>query len=145
MNIFTWKVAHGIIASEANLRMHHVPIDPRCVRCGYHWVNSSHVLFFCQGVKRAWKYTEWWNTLRNLKEQHPKEILIAMEEKLNQLEFEQFCLKIWGVWKDRCNHIHRNNNNIFTLNFPGSWTDGWLETYQKACSTQHIKLTARTN
>lgn len=53
VKVFTWKGAHEIIVAEANLMMHHVPVNPRCVLCGYYWANSSHVLFFCQAIKKA--------------------------------------------------------------------------------------------
>lgn len=34
--IFTWKVAHDIVATEANLTLHRVPTNPRCTLCGFH-------------------------------------------------------------------------------------------------------------
>lgn len=84
VRIFAWKLAHDIVATEANLTAHHIPVNPRCVLCGFHWTNSTHTLFHCQGIKAAWKNTDWWSSLRNLRDLQPLEILFTMESKLNQ-------------------------------------------------------------
>lgn len=35
IKIFIWKATHGAIATEANLHKHHIPINFRCVLCGF--------------------------------------------------------------------------------------------------------------
>lgn len=78
LKIFIGKVAHDIIASEANLIRYHVPRNPKCVLCGFHWVDTSHSILFCQEVKGAWKNQLWWSTIKKLKGSTAKDILSYM-------------------------------------------------------------------
>lgn len=59
VKIFMWKIGQNIIATEANIVMHHVLGNPRCVICGFFWADTTHSLFFCQGTTPTWKTTEW--------------------------------------------------------------------------------------
>lgn len=132
VKIFVWKTANDIIGAEANLHTHHIPIQPRCVLCDFHWANTSHVLFYCQGIKKVWKDSGWWGTLKPLKDREIKEILLHIEETSNISDWNSFCMKMWGVWKDRCTFTHSNNKPHATLEKPGHWTDIMLSSYVKA-------------
>lgn len=56
-----------IVAAEANLHRQHIPIDPRCIMCGYYWVDTSHTLFYCKVIKDTWKKSDWWHIIKHLK------------------------------------------------------------------------------
>lgn len=51
VRIFIWKMAHNALATEANLQRHHVPINPRCDICGYHYANTTYAILFYQGIQ----------------------------------------------------------------------------------------------
>lgn len=118
--LFIWKVAHDIIGAEANLHLHHISVNLRCILCGFHWASTTHVLFFCQGIKRAWKETGWWKILKRLKHHNIREILLFMEESLTPEDWDIFCTKIWGIWKDRCNITHKPSPTHPVIEKPGS-------------------------
>lgn len=109
---FIWKANHEIIPAEANLYKHHIPGNPFCTLCGFNWANTSHVLFFCQETKKIWKHTNWWNQLKKLKNAPIQYIFELIREKSNNEEWEMFCMRTWGSWKDRCAMIHNKNKTV---------------------------------
>lgn len=137
--IFIWKAAHDIIASETNLVNHHVPGNPRCNLCGYHWANTSHTLLFCQETKTTWKTTEWWLTIKKLKGLNTIDILHTMDSILSRNEFEHFCVKLWCIWKDRCNWVHKPQFSPRSSNLI-SWVLGLTasSTTSKKHSLKHV-------
>lgn len=64
------------------------------------WANTAHILIFCRVSKKAWKTTEWWDILKNLKGAQTIDIVHAMEKIMNRSNFERFCIKLWGIWND---------------------------------------------
>lgn len=94
VKIFIRKATHDIIAAEANLFKHHVPINSRCVLCGFYWANTTHVMFFCQGIKKAWSSSEWWPMLKTKKSQNMEDILTLMRDKLTRSNWESFCMRL---------------------------------------------------
>lgn len=56
VKIFTWKLAHDVIATEENLHYHHMPTSPRCVLCGFSSANTAHTIIYYLGVREIWKY-----------------------------------------------------------------------------------------
>lgn len=95
VKFFIWKVAQDIVAIEANLISHHVPTNPRCVLCGFHWSDTSYALFFCQVTKSSWKRTDWWHILKKFEGERAIDIIHLMKTTLNKEDFELFCCKIW--------------------------------------------------
>lgn len=67
---------------------------------------------------------------------------------MNRNDFELFCMKLWGIWKDRCNWIHKPNfvpgcDSQFSW---GAWTDNFFDDFHKAqckLDTTHHPLIAR--
>lgn len=94
VKIFAWKTVNDIIGEEANLHNHYILIQPRCIICGFYWADTTHVLFYCQGIKKAWKESGWWRTLKQLKGKETKEILLHIEETSNKLDWDSFCMKM---------------------------------------------------
>lgn len=128
IKIFVWKMAHDIIATEANLVRHHVLGDPRCVLCGYYWANTTHSPFFYQASKKGWKDLERWPFLKKFKEFDSINILHAMENHLNREDFEKFCSRGWGIWKDRCALFHNHKRTVGNTHEDsfGKWMDNYL-------------------
>lgn len=62
------------------------------------------------------------------------DILDSLEKTLKKPNFERFCTKMWGVWKDRCTLAHNPKARARTKDTPqlGQWTDGFLHEFQKS-------------
>lgn len=144
VKIFIWKATHGAIATEANLSKHHVPISPTCALCGYHWADMAHVLFFCWEAKKSWRYTGWWQKIKKHAQNNFLEILLFMKESCSRDDWEAFCVKSWGVWKDQCTNIHDKNNYDLRITRSTNWTDYFIQAFRKAKDAQK-KQTRNTN
>lgn len=123
--------ANDIIAKEANLVFHHIPGNSRCVICFFHWANTTHSLLFSHFVKQVWKNSKWWTVLKGLKQTHMIDIIHSISRCASHKDLEQFCVKLWGIWKDRCNWTHKPQHpgpHIFPLDM-GYWTDNFLFEY----------------
>lgn len=99
-------MAHAIVATGANLALHHVPTSPKCILCGFHWSDTTHALFFCQVIKGAWKNTGWWSYIKKLRGHYSKDLLVGIDSILPYNEFDKFCTMMWGAWKDCCMVSH---------------------------------------
>lgn len=51
VKIFLWIMTNDSIACEANLKSHHVPVDPRCVICDFNWANTTHSVSFARELR----------------------------------------------------------------------------------------------
>lgn len=138
VKIFIWKMAQDSIACEANLTLHHMPTNPRCVICGYHWSNTTHAFIFCQRIKEIWKNEDCWYQIKELKDLQSKDLLFTLESIMARPTFEELCTKIWGVWKDRCTFSHSPNNRapIYQKGCRTHWTKAFLASYRKMQTNQ---------
>lgn len=73
-----------------------------------------------------------WHILKHLEGLQTIDLLYLIESQETRLNFERFCFKLWGVWKDRCALTH---NDSSTRALMGYWTDQALENFQKAQRT----------
>lgn len=57
-----------------------------------------------------------------------------MGEKLTRQDFEKFCTKLWGVWKDRCTLAHKHQKSKICADTEplGQWTDNYLHEFYNA-------------
>lgn len=129
IKIFVWKMSLDIIATEANLRRHHVPGNPRCILCGYFQANTRYALLFCQMSRRSWKNTCWWQPLKRLKDLETADILRLMQKRLGKMEFEQFCILCWGIWKDIYKASHKANTQCGPFKMGGPIFGCWMKNY----------------
>lgn len=58
-----------------------------------------------------------------------------MKDKLNISEWEIFCTRTWGVWKDRCNLIHKQGNTASNNSPSCHWSDNFLQAFRLAADT----------
>lgn len=58
-----------------------------------------------------------------------------------RVDFEDMCTKLWGLWKDQCTFLHKENpQGVSTrMSLKASWTEVFLATF---CEAQ-IKHTGR--
>lgn len=127
-------MANDIITTEANLISHHVPGNPRCVLCYFHWANTTHSLLFCQGVKHVWKISKWWSVLKRFRYASMIDIIHAISRLRNGDDLEFFFVKLWGIWKDRCIWTQKPQSP-YSQDPPtdmGKWTDNFLLEFRKA-------------
>lgn len=135
--IFTWNVLKEFIASEGNFADQHVPCNSRCNLCGFHIANTAHVLFFCSFSLMTWKNTQWGHIIKNLKGANITDIIEGLESKLNGAEFEEVCMKMWGIWKDRCNITHKLNAKTSQGTILAGWMAPFLKAFWDAQKHQH--------
>lgn len=143
---FIWKAMHDIIPVEANLFRHHIPINPRCILCGFYWSNTSHVLFFCQGIKKLWNHSEWWHLLKSKKDLTLQQIFEYIKDHTNREGWEKLCMRAWGVWKDRCNIIHKNGKLDIGPCPQDHWSDNIYRAFKaisEADKIKHVDLAIR--
>lgn len=86
--------------------------------------------------------TEWWQYHMKFTDQSTINILSIMNSILNKKDFKRLCIKIWGIWKDRCNWVHSPS---FSHGKPisvvwGAWTDRFFYDYNKAQNTINCNL-----
>lgn len=76
----------------------------------------------------------WWLSIKHLKGQATIDILHKLEVILSRNDFEDFCTKMWGVWRDRCtlNHKTSSNNKHNPVSDMGRWTNNLLHEFRKA-------------
>lgn len=134
VRIFLWKSAHDAIAAEANLAAHHIPCTPRCVLCRYHKADTNHVLFFCQAVKEAWKRTEWWQSIKNARRISSESMTIHWILTLEKRDLERVAMKMWGIWKERCDRTHSNQDSKNKTRLTAYWTDTLLDQFHQEMS-----------
>lgn len=114
--------------------LHHMPGNSRCVFCGFHWADFNHAIIFCQVVKYAWKDTEWWPIIKRTRSSHLIDLFPLFNFLLNQQDLERLCMKMWGVWKDRCSFAHKPSFPARTSSKPISalWTYSFLDSFCNA-------------
>lgn len=122
IKIFLWKAAHNAIATEANMATYHVPCSPRCGLCGNPFADTNHVLFFCQGVKDAWKRTKWWPLFKTARRDATDSMITYLISTKEKDEMEHIATKLWGIWKERCDIIHSRGRPHKQRNILASWT-----------------------
>lgn len=88
---------------------------------------------YCHGIQEIWKNSEWWQLLKNLKGLKTKDLLYSLESGVPEVNFEEICTKLWGLWKDRCNFIHRalHRYPIFTKRKNNHWTEAYIDAFRK--------------
>lgn len=64
-----------------------------------------------------------------------------MEAHLNRLDFESFCTRSWGIWKDRSKFTHNHKEEIRLVNFTkfGLWTDNNLHEFRNTRKISNIE------
>lgn len=127
-------MAHDAIVSDENLFNHRIPVNPRCVPCGFYNANTSHSIIYCQGVRELWKNLDWWFPLKNLKGQRTIDLLYNLHSIAQKEKFEEICTKMWKIWKDRCDATHKVNRNypLYSKGSTEHWPAVYLEEFRKA-------------
>lgn len=141
MKIFLWKATQNAVAAEANLAAHHIPCLPRCVLCGHHNANTNHVLFFCQAIKKAWNETPWWPVIKKSKGISEDSLTSHFILSLTEPALEQVAMKMWGIWKERCDWTHSTGGSRPGKMIQANWTETFLHQFQY----ERAKLTANEN
>lgn len=63
-----------------------------------------------------------------------KDILGILEAMMPWPTFEEVCMKLWKIWRDRCTFTHGPNRQgpLFQKGCKDHWTVAFLEAYRKA-------------
>lgn len=139
VKMFLWRVLHDIIPTEVNLYRHHVPNNPRCALCGYYWSNTSHALFFCQEIKKLWNYSKWWIPLKRTKDLPTQLIMQYIKDSFIKDDWEIFCMRMWGVWKDRCNIIHHKSMISKNPCPQDHWSDSMYKSFKAIMESDRVE------
>lgn len=104
------------------------------VICDFHWANTTHAMVICQGVKEIWKNSEWWQIIKKLKGLKTSDFLYALSSAMTCLDFEDLCIKMWGVWRDRCTATHnpKHDGPLYKSNITSHQTEAFTKAFRRA-------------
>lgn len=62
------------------------------------------------------------------------DILHSLRSELSTETFDEICIKMWGIWKDRCDATHRHDEKYFLYSKDPKehWAVTYLEEFRKA-------------
>ncbi|KAL6542972.1 hypothetical protein OROHE_010492 [Orobanche hederae] len=97
---------NNLIATDANLSRHHVPVRGTCFWCKMDWGTTTHCLIFCGAVKKVWKYTHFWGEIKNLSKLSIEDICRVVYAIFGDDGLERWFINLWVVWTNLCRLKH---------------------------------------
>ncbi|KAL6499437.1 hypothetical protein OROHE_026100 [Orobanche hederae] len=125
-----WRACMNLIPTMGNLKEQHMPVAGECPPCFDRWAATEHMLLFCPKMRDFWKRSGFCRILRKGVAASFAEIAEAMQQEVEEEEYENWSVMVWKVWGHVCEEQHRDGKEMRGLSID-ECRSLWLS-YQKS-------------